>query len=261
MLFTHIMAFSPLMCLSFSLCFVGRSIHCFFIAKCLLRSDGEFCSGKFRLLLTLLLLRVSSTVEICTILTVGGSPLRSSVPGSRGAVGAGGNQPPQGYPTGGSAAVGSRRAGERERGTRPSGTAANPRESPAAPTCLQKLQWDSTRNGSPQRSGACSAPTRPAPVPAARSGNTGSAPTQGWPRRSLGSHSPQPTAIPPAGVICLGRHSPVLSQDLEQAFPEPEKHFSTGEKFWFGGDSNSQKGNGFYSQYLAILLSLFVASL
>lgn len=87
MLFTHIMAFSPLMCLSFSLCFVGCTIHRFFIAKCLLHFDSEFCSGKFRLLLTLLLLQVSLTMEICTIFTE--SVAAPCAPQCRGAEGLG----------------------------------------------------------------------------------------------------------------------------------------------------------------------------
>lgn len=67
MLFTHMTAFSPLMCLFFSLCFVGRTARCSFIAQWLLHFNSEFCRGKFRSLLTLLLLRVS--------LTTGSAPL------------------------------------------------------------------------------------------------------------------------------------------------------------------------------------------
>lgn len=58
MLCAHIMAFFPLMCLSCSLCFVGCTIRCFFIAKWLQYLGSQFCSGNLRLVQTLCHCRV-----------------------------------------------------------------------------------------------------------------------------------------------------------------------------------------------------------
>ena len=68
-------------------------------------------------------------------------------------------------------------------------------------------------------------------------------------RSVSGISLPAAHAIPPLWESSPCEDSSVLSQDLKQAFPEPEKHLSKGEKFWFGGDFKLWKGNGFYSKY------------
>lgn len=193
MLFTHIMAFSPLMCLYFSLCFVRHIIHCFFIAKCLLHFDSGFCSGKFRLLLTLLLLWVSLTMEICTIFTESvAAPCIPQVPGSGGAVGAERNQPIgvskfallQWEPAG---------LGSSIRALAPVGQqqATNPQESPAAPSCLQKFKRDSTRNRNPPAPRCLQHADLPGLLSfllLLRAGTNAVPPTQWQPGQCLGSH-------------------------------------------------------------------------
>lgn len=259
------MAFSPLMCLSFSLCFVGCTIHCFFIAKCLLHFDSEFCSGKFRLLLTLLLLQVSLTMEICTIFTE--SVAAPCAPQCRGAEGlwVPRGTSPQGYPHGSLSCSESLQGWEAGSGHSPLCDCSK-QQTHGRARLLPAASENSSRTAQevivPQCSGVCSphTPARAVVPPAlAQSWNKCCATYPVMARSVPGSRCLQPMSSHLWGGY-LPVTTPLSSLRTRNRRALSQKSIRAKEKsFGLEETSSCGKGMGFIPSISAILLSLFVA--
>lgn len=244
--YVYITAFSPLTCLSFSLCCVGHTIRCFFIAKCLPRFDSDFCSGRFRLLLTLLLLRVSLTMEICTSFSRWQPPALLSARERRGR-GCRGEPAHRGIATVRSPAARTCRAGEQDRGSRPSGAAASGKPT-GEPCCSQlppKIPVGQHRTPQSPRLARAALP------PALTQSWKECCPPPAMARTVPGISAPSDHAVPPRG-----RHLPVRA--CPSSLRTQNRHSLSQKSIWakeksFGLEETSRrgKGKGFYSTYFS----------